>query len=76
MPKYKHYHSLPDGKSTLSANRYIKEWGKILKPLAKILDSRVISYDPSINLSTNEDYQQFNLPLNIAKKIVNLSQNK
>jgi hypothetical protein len=61
---------LPDGTFTTSADKYIKAWRKLAKPIEKATNSRAFGFDPGIAFERNGHidvrYQTWNLPTDIA----------
>jgi hypothetical protein len=64
------YRVCPSGKSTLSVNRYMREWYEVIRPLEKKMDMKIHSFDPDIRLSSKKGYS-FNFPIWLVEKLLN-----
>lgn len=69
----KYYHT-PDGKVTRSTARYLREWRAIARPLAKLLDCRVIGFDPAITISPRSGEDPIQLTVSMARRIIDVAQ--
>jgi len=69
--KYRPSYGLPDGKSTYSTRRYIREWKALYGPVAKALNATVVAFDPDIRFKT-QDYMSFTLPVPVVQRIKTL----
>ena len=63
---------LPKGQRTKSTDRYIREWNKLSKPVAKALGCDVIGVDPSIHLMEKGCHQGFQISCTVAARIRDL----
>ena len=61
MKKDKTERLLPSGKYTTSIPRFRREWTRLSKPVAKLLNCTVLGYDPGILFSSNEGSHTFTL---------------
>lgn len=66
-------YSLPDGKTTRSATRYVREWNRLSRPVAKALGCEVIAMDPSIQLKPKSGAPSFQIPVSVARRILDFS---
>ena len=60
---------LPNGQTTKSTARYIREWNKLSKPVAKALGCDIIGVDPSIHLMEKGCQRGFQISTTIAERI-------
>lgn len=72
--KFPNIYRLPDGKSTTSANRYVREWRKLYKPVCKALKVKCIGCDPDFLFTKGN--QSFNLPVSVVRDINILIENE
>lgn len=61
---------LPTGKTTSSVTRYLREWSKTTKAVARKLDACVYAYDPGVCVCLPDGSGAVTLPLWVVKKIV------
>jgi len=66
--------TLPNGKATSSTDRYCREWNRLAKPVAKVLNCDVIGMDPGIHLAPKSGAPGFQLPVSVAQSILALLQ--
>lgn len=64
---------LPDRTPTRSVARYVREWNRLSKPVAKALACRVVAVDPGILLSPLEGGVPITLSVGMARRIVELA---
>lgn len=62
----------PDGKTTTSVKRYLKEWNALKKPLEKALDLESIGFDPGFLMRPKGGGNSVEIPTWMAKRIVAL----
>lgn len=64
------HYRLPNDTHTTSVNKYIKEWRAIGDDLAKILDVKVLSFDPGFRVLSNDGGPAVEIPTWLAIKII------
>lgn len=76
--KYNKYRRLPSGKSSKSADRYVREWRSLGRKLCKALGGEryIIGYDPGFLIYYKNSYSSENYPTWLALKIVELYEMK
>lgn len=68
----KHYR-LPGGKTTKSVIIYCDAWARLANTVAKLLDCDVMAKDPGIRLKSKNSGWTFDIPEDVAQKIIDIS---
>lgn len=61
-------YQLPDGKSTISVPRYVREWNRLMKPFAKTFDLNCHSCNPGARFQTKDGRMTFDVPLEVLRR--------
>lgn len=61
-------YGLPDGRRTVNATRYCREWSKLMTPFARTFDLRRHACDPGASFQTKDGGQTFSVPLSVLRR--------
>ena len=69
--KQKQSYFTPYGRSMLTVDEYLQQWGDLLIPLQEHLDMTTLSFNPTVSLMDNTDNNlTVQLPLWFAKRLI------
>lgn len=66
------YYTTPDGRSTTSIKRYLKEWNALKEPLERELDLVCIGFNPGLLMRPKLGGQSIDISVWFAKRLVEL----
>lgn len=70
------YRSTPDGKTTKSTARYLKEWRNLKTPIESALDLVCIGFDPGLLMQPKGGGTPIDMPIWFAKRLSECLRNK